>query len=199
MYQYKRTITASLIFIILIFLGLVLLWRFPGVADAFSGDELSEVQNIYLDLGGSSLKTKLSLGKSVDNGQYMLVVSPFFKNQQRIVLNSFEHNIRLEKHIEMSKKDYLIFSGDVGAHSQNLVVLELVEHQIRYIQIEQSGMLEPSLVSDWPRFEIMQYENSLDIAVYNRDYDKDPLVDYRKLVYETRDNIFILKTETTGQ
>lgn len=108
------------------------------------------------------------------NKNYILIGNIF--KTKRIELSGFESEIDLCKKpvLSMREKEVICLAGDVGVHSQNIVIIDSNYSIIRFQ--EEKNILK-NIISDLPNYYIQDYNNdgNDDLIVYNRDYDKNPI------------------------
>lgn len=82
---------------------------------------------------------------------------------------------------------YICITGVVGVHAKELIVIE--KKTFEPVQI----LDDLVIISDAPKFELFNCEkiDKCKVAAYNRDYDKDPLVDMTSVIYYYKDGEFI--------
>lgn len=196
---YKKTIFYSLIVLAILAIVYFIYTRSPLFADTLRGQNGAQSQdNFYIKQSGDRFATRFSLiqrPKNIKDSTFELDRYSLFGGAKKIELPGFEQLASLQDHYNYQGSDYLFFSGDVGAHSRNLAVVKVTSGGMAIISFKNES-IEVSSSSDLPRFEIASSQSSLDILVYNRDYDLDPIKNYLVDRYELKDNRFDFVSET---
>lgn len=152
-------------------------------ADSELGILKSEKEfNIFLKNKNVKFSIK-SYFKNGSNKNYLFSEASLFK-VKKIELLGFEEDVNLcsKSTLELGREEGICLVGDVGAHSQNIAFLNT---NMSLLKIHEAGNELYSIVSDLPSYQITDYnsDGSDDLIIYNRDYDKNPLVDSIKSYY----------------
>jgi len=112
--------------------------------------------------------------------------------QRTLNLTGFEEEVNLcaDHRINFPENsDLICLTGEVGAHSMNLQIIRLTSSGLRAVSFKtDNGSNSDNITSDLPFFSFKDVNNDrmIDLIVYNRDYDSDPLL-YAIKSYYTRD------------
>ncbi len=153
----------------------------------------------YLKLNDNRFKTRFVLSTKEKNAKdraFELVKYNLIGAKERLELSGFEQICSLEDHYLIDGTDYLFFLGDVGAHSRNLEAVKVTSNGMAGAVFQKDGTTTGSIVSDLPKFDFQQDQNGLDILVYNRDYDHDPLKNYLVDKYVLKNGLFEFSGES---
>ena len=189
----KKVIYSVVTIIVLTFSIFYTLKKVPVFADTIN-DQIVSKEEFNLQIAGENTQTKFSIigykNSEFQNRYYLKIYMNWFKSEE-IELEGFEKSATF---IKQSQKDgiaYLLITGDVGAHSQNLNVVEIENGNLSLAEFEKDGKKDKIIYSDWPKFELIN-ENSdqLSINIYFRDYNKDPLTDFLILQYQLESKTF---------
>jgi len=180
-----------LLFFSLLIIGLVVFWYQPFFVRSEDKDYvLVNAQTLKL----LSYKTPVSLRilskYGERNNHYKLEIIPLFGKITSIELPGFEKEVILSQSEKVGDSDFLFFTGAVGAHSENMVVIKINNPDLAIIQFGKDDQRDLSLVSDWPKFNV-QSQSSLDISAFYRDYEKDPLTNSLEKRYHLENNYFL--------
>jgi len=195
----KRLAIGSLIFLSIIAIGFFLYDRTTIFADFYGSGEEKIIDRYQITLGGGRSEKLLIIENSSANGSlFKLSTDRLFQKNKSIDLLGFENYVFLRKHLYFQGEDLFFFTGDVGAHSRNLFVVEEKSEAFLVIKFIKNGQEEPSLVSDLPNFRLENDEGVLDIFAYYRDYDQDPTKNYFVDRYRFSDQTFRFLDRQSG-
>lgn len=139
--------------------------------------------------GAKDLSAKLSLpegtvtltAKKQDRGSSFKITRHLWLLQRSLGLTGFEEEVNLctdhQIDFPLNTKSVCL-AGEVGAHSMNLQIIQLTTTGLKAVSFSPAtGSGSPNIASDLPFFSFkdINNDNILDLAVYNRDYDTDPL------------------------
>lgn len=195
----KAVLISTFIFLILVVFAVLFSDKISVFADR--GDSKNSNQdNFYLTLANGDKNVHFMLETSETGGQknrFNLTIYQSMFNKQSIELSGFEKYAAIENHLSFQDKDYLFITGDVGAHSKNLVVVKVENKEISSVGFLKLDKSEITLTSDLPHFEFSSAD-TLDIITFNRDYEKDPLLNLWKEKYQLKNNNFVFINTNPG-
>lgn len=200
----KKVILTVLIFVTIIGAAFYLFTQVPIFADSLSGQgNTTSRDTFYLKLIGNRFKTRFVLTQKPKNAKeelFELKRYSLLGGSQKIELQGFEKSAAFEDSFSDGSNDYLFFTGDVGAHSRNLFALKITQDTMLPLLFKIKEVTDQSISSDLPKIEFKKSENSLDILVYNRDYDQDPLKNYFIDKYQFQGDmlVFVNRTATVA-
>lgn len=189
--QVKRITIAGGIFFSLLAVAFFIYLKMPVFADSLNANgELKD--SYFLNLVSNGRKTRFELRSSEKNAKdkiFKLYQYDRLGRARSIELLGFENYVSLNNQFSLSGYDYLIFTGDVGAHSQNLFAVKVSADKMKGIVFNKDNEKTETLTSDLPLFKFNLTSSTIDIETFNRDYEKDPIqnfiIDSYSLVGET--------------
>lgn len=126
-------------------------------------------------------KVSFALNRYNNNGkiEYALSTKKIIGQKSSVKLAGFESTVSLCKDnpIKLQKGYAICLIGNVGAHSQNLELVQYFDHNLTDIKVTNGDSIESNVVSDVPSFSFTDKNNDsfLDLIADQRDYDTDPL------------------------
>lgn len=138
-----------------------------------------------------------------DNSTKMRLVyqSNSFKNLS-IDLTGFEDSVlpckTSDGYLGDEFRDILCLTGDVGAHSQNLSLIRVLDDKLEPVYFMNGSDKLVNITSDVPNIQIKDYNNDgkNELVIDSRDYDNDPTIDSIRNVYILKDGVFESTKET---
>jgi uncharacterized protein YxeA len=196
----KAIVISILIFVVLVVVSVLFLKKVSVFADLAGNNQTICQDNFYLQLTGEAQKVHFGLKSipiSSKKNRFELTIYQSLFKKQTLELKGFERYASLEKYQSFQGKNYLFFTGDVGAHSNNLFAVEVVGRNMTQVHFEKNGETTETLVSDLPLFTFSS-SATLDITNFNRDYEKDPLQNYLLDHYQLQGGNFVFINTTPG-
>ena len=150
---------------------------------------LTTLETIKVDFYGDGREETVELEKYQSRG-----VSTFYIKVDKPVigfelkkLSGFEDDVKFcpQQMINASGSQKLIcLFGDVGVHSQNIQLISY-ESGIKIIPFVDGERSLLSVYTDAPKFDIKNAasERAAAVCLFDRDYDKDPLIDTIEICY----------------
>lgn len=185
----KKIIQISLLIIITIAIGLIFEFN---LGTRVLGTNYETQSKISVDSNPFWAFNYYLVDLKEDPSRHYLEVRSYFGPIQRVELNGFEDQVNSVKQIQFSNSIYFFIKAPVGVHSENLAVISFDGTNLKAVQFKDQDSLEVSITCDWPKIEIKEANDSLDIEIYYRDYNKDPLSDGLIKFYHFQDNHFKL-------
>jgi len=139
--------------------------------------------------GGKDLSSELGLSKGTvvltkektQDGQVFTITRQNWLIKRTLDLIGFEEeaNPCADHQIDFPQNSSSVcLVGEVGAHSMNLQIIRLAGLGLRAASfVTKDGLVNQNIASDLPFFSFTDKngDNLIDLIVYNRDYDSDPL------------------------
>ncbi len=158
-------------------------------ADMFSdrGERVDQISISYnLDGAGADEKVMITKYKNDDSYKYYLEIGGRADLYQE--LEGFENDVTFcdKEVLELNQKNIAIcVSGYVGAHSKNLQIMKYQNDKLEAYQFIKEEIGSTNIYSDSPNFDFYDYnsDDSLDLVIDYRDYDKNPLEDILRMYY----------------
>ena len=186
-----RAIYLSVLAVIFLFLfGIVIYYLIHGriFADSPYGTE-TERQNRSWDVDSDGNKEAVSAIKyrSDSKTNFILAVTDNNKNYS-LNLTGFESEISFCKDNELvtiEQNKIICISGYVGVHSENIQLIVFDGSNLKPMLFVNNGSEENRITSDAPNFGFtdVNNDNSSELYVDNRDYEKDPVLDTLRSYY----------------
>lgn len=176
---------------VLVFGAIFYFYKYSKIkADSDLGFLKSE-KNFDLVLDEKNIKFAIKSYKNDEITTSYLFFSNVFKIK-RVQLVGFEDDINLcgNPVIKLGGKDAICLVGDVGAHSQNIA---LVNNGISLVEILEENSNLKNVITDSPNYFFLDYneDSELDLIIDNRDYEKDPLVNAIRKYYRWAGSGFV--------
>ncbi len=136
-------------------------------------------KNWDIDFDGKEEYLELASYKKDDVHISYLITKKGFMSYKNIELSGFEEDLAfcpLPSFSDASSNYYLCIFGEVGAHSQNIQILQWPG--LTSVNFEKGGVVSPNMISDLPNFDF-DYSNREKTAMFfdYRNYNLDPLKD----------------------
>lgn len=117
---------------------------------------------------------------------------------EKLLLEGFERDIEFCPEVTVlleNGEQAVCLVGDVGAHSQNLALIRFDQAKPIQLKFNEGENLVTTITSDKPQFSFRDdnQDRYQDIVAWQRDYEKDPLVDQLEKVYLNAEAGFKLK------
>lgn len=196
----RKLIYLSAIIITILIAVYLVVTKAPVFADTLrSGGNLStDTYQLPLESTGKTAKLTLTAKELAANQiNFYLKIEHWWEKEPEVKLSGFEKQASLNDHLPFNKNDYLAIIGEVGAHSKNLQIVKASNDLLTIMPFQKNGERVESISSDLPLFEYSKSQN-LDITVYFRDYEKDPLVDYNADIYRLDGDVFSYYQSKSG-
>jgi len=147
-------------------------------------DQISISHN--LDEAGTDEKIMITKYKKDDVYKYYLEIGGGSDLHQE--LEGFEKDVTFcdKEVLELDKKNIAIcVSGYVGAHSKNLQIIRYQSNELSAYQYIKEDEKTTNIYSDSPNFDFYDYnsDESMDLIIDYRDYEKNPLEDILRMYY----------------
>lgn len=145
-------------------------------ADTANGN----TKDLSSELGLASGTVTLAQQKQEEKSSFK-VIRHYWMFKRAVGLTGFEEEVNLctNHQIDFPKNsDSVCLTGEVGVHSMNLQIIRLAGLGLKAASFSpMTGSSSDNISSDLPFFSFKDINNDsiIDLAVYNRDYDSDPL------------------------
>lgn len=118
---------------------------------------------------------------SEGQARYFFRTKKYIFNKNEIEMNGFEDEVANCKQFELflgeEHMKTLCFTGNVGVHSQNLVLIGIDNNKPKIINFIIDQEKEPNIFSDVPKIIFSDYDGDQikELIVENRNYESDPI------------------------
>lgn len=180
----KRRFLAIILFSVSVFAGAVLLIMVILLNNYYSvgsNNSLISSQDMVTSLNGKEYKLQILKVRESDNSTDFKLENRYgFLKKETLDLSGFEDMVVPceNKTVNLGDDigDVICLTGEVGAHSQNVLLIKLNDNTPQSIKFINDGQASENITSDVPNIIIMDYNKGVKaIAVDNRDYSTDPL------------------------
>ena len=181
------------------FLVLVFIFTYKNYisADSNSESKLLSSKDIEVTIGGRSEKFSIDKYQNNSEYQYFLVKKNLFGSKNKIKLSGFENELLLceQKVIKLQNNEEAIcLVGDVGAHSQNVQIIEYSNGRFAVIPFLRESTSE-NITTDVPLFHFDEDSEKTKLIIDQRNYDLNPLNSAIRSFYEISDKGFVFDEE----
>ena len=144
-----------------------------------------------VDGDGDAEKISLLTYKVDEEKIFILEIRDSIFSKRRLVLENFEIDLRFcnSPMIDANEKGrYICVVGFVGMHSERVEVIKFSNNSFKKIYFQRDNLLSDNMISDAPNVIVdNKDEGSVKICVDNRNYDKNPLLDFFRTCYILND------------
>ena len=190
------TITFILIALILLLTAGYYLFFKRILADSIYGPEVSQIAK-QIDLNNDGTNEALILSNHRKNSENRFFLDYKTKRENsRLELTGFESSASFcsDPTPKINSQTRIICLTDfVGAHSQNIELVNLINNQLAAINFLKEGSKSINIYSDAPNFGFKDLNRDGNLVFYldDRNYDLDPTLDSWRSYYYFKDGEFI--------